>query len=94
MKILVIGASVMIGKPVTRELAKAGFTLTLLARDVRKMRELFPGIRVVEGDVLDPLSLVKAFEDAVLLQQRLPYSIRVSQLVIGLFHAIHKLILI
>jgi uncharacterized protein YbjT (DUF2867 family) len=67
MKILVIGASGMIGKPVTRELAKAGFKLTLLARNPQKMRELFPGLKIAEGDVLDPLSLVSAFEgqDAV-----------------------------
>ena len=74
MKILVIGASGMLGQPVTRELAKAGFTLTLLARDVHKMRELFPGQRVVDGDVLDPLSLPTAFEgqDAVYINLQAP----------------------
>lgn len=64
----------MLGKPVTRELVKAGFTITLLARNVRKMRELFPGQRVVEGDVLDPISLVTAFEgqDAVYINLQAP----------------------
>ncbi len=74
MKILVIGASGMLGKPVTRELAKAGFTLTLLARDPQTMRELFPGIRVVEGDVFDPISIVNAFDgqDAVYINLQAP----------------------
>lgn len=64
----------MLGRPVTRELARAGFSLTLLARDVYKMRDLFPGIRVVEGDVLDPINLVNAFEgqDAVYINLQAP----------------------
>jgi hypothetical protein len=61
-KILVIGASGMIGKPVTKELIKAGFDVTLLARDVQKIHILFPGVKVVEGDVLDPMTLPAAFE--------------------------------
>jgi nucleoside-diphosphate-sugar epimerase len=74
MKIVVIGASGMIGKPVTRELVKAGFDLTLLARNPHKMRELFPGLKVVQGDVLDPLSLVSAFEgqDAIYINLQAP----------------------
>ena len=80
MNILVIGASGMIGKPVTRELSRAGFTLTLLARDPYKMRELFPGIRTVEGDVLDPLSLVSALEgqDAVYISLQAPRGVSQS----------------
>jgi uncharacterized protein YbjT (DUF2867 family) len=61
-KILVIGASGMIGKPVTRELIKAGFDVTLLARDPQKMHLLFPGVKIVQGDVLDPMTLPAAFE--------------------------------
>lgn len=61
-KILVIGASGMIGKPVTKELIKAGFDVTLLARDPQKMHVLFPGVKIVQGDVLDPMSLPTAFE--------------------------------
>jgi uncharacterized protein YbjT (DUF2867 family) len=74
MKILVIGASGMIGKPVTRELLKAGFDVTLLARKPNKMREIFPNAKIVEGDVLDPLSLVKAFEgqDALYINLQAP----------------------
>jgi len=79
MNILVIGASGMLGRPVTRELAKAGFNLTLLSRDVHKMRELFPGIRTVEGDVLDPLSLVGAFEGQDAIYMNLQVQRGISQ---------------
>lgn len=73
-KILVIGASGMLGKPVTRQLAKAGFELTLLARDPLSMRELFPSTKVIEGDVLDPLSLVNAMDgqDAIYINLQAP----------------------
>jgi putative NADH-flavin reductase len=52
-KILFIGASGMLGKPVVLELLRAGFKLTLLARDVEKMEKLFPNTPVVKGDVFD-----------------------------------------
>ena len=41
-KILFIGASGMLGKPVALELLRAGFPVTFLARDVEKMQKLFP----------------------------------------------------
>lgn len=56
-KILFIGASGMLGKPVALELLRAGFKLTLLARDVEKMQKLFPNIPVMKGDVFDIASL-------------------------------------
>ncbi len=67
MKILFIGASGMLGKPVARELAGAGFDLTLLARNPEKLQAIFPGTRTVQGDVLDTASLRNAMEgmDAV-----------------------------
>lgn len=61
MKVLFIGASGMLGKPVAQELIKAGFDVTLLARDINKMQQLFPGAKVLQGDVLDTESLKKAF---------------------------------
>lgn len=63
MKILFIGASGMLGKPVAQELINAGFGLTLLARDVNKMQALFPGTTVIKGDVFDKNSLVNAMKD-------------------------------
>ena len=59
-KILFIGASGMLGKPVALELLRAGFKLTLLARDVEKMQKLFPNTPVVKGDVFDTASLETA----------------------------------
>jgi hypothetical protein len=63
MKILVIGSTGMIGKPVTKELIAAGLPVTLLARNVQKAQQLFPGVPVVKGDIFDPLSLLHAFKD-------------------------------
>jgi len=59
-KILFIGASGMLGKPVALELLRAGFPVTLLARDVEKMQKLFPKIPIVKGDVFDITSLEAA----------------------------------
>ncbi|HEY0680278.1 MAG TPA: NAD(P)H-binding protein [Chitinophagaceae bacterium] len=74
MKILVIGASGMIGKPVTIELAKAGYELTLLSRNPHQMRQLYPKMKIVEGDVLDQVSLMHAMEgqDAVYISMQAP----------------------
>ena len=59
-KILFIGASGMLGKPVALELMRAGFIVTLLARDVEKMRKLFPNTPIIKGDVFDIASLEAA----------------------------------
>ncbi len=61
-KILFIGASGMLGKPVALELIRSGFQLTLLARDAGKMEKLFPNIAVVKGDVFDINSLEAAMK--------------------------------
>ncbi|HEX6849480.1 MAG TPA: NAD(P)-binding oxidoreductase [Chitinophagaceae bacterium] len=61
-KILFIGASGMLGKPVALELLRAGFELTLFARDVEKMQKLFPKTPVVKGDVFDSASLEAAMK--------------------------------
>ena len=67
MKILVIGGTGMIGKPVTRALIQAGFEVSLLARNPAKAETLFPGVQVLKGDVFDPISMMTAFpgHDAV-----------------------------
>ena len=62
-KILFIGATGMLGKPVALELLRAGFRLTLLARDVVRMQKLFPNIPVIKGDVFDQSSLEVAMKD-------------------------------
>lgn len=61
-KILFIGASGMLGKPVALELIRSGFHLTLLARNVDKVEKLFPKIPTVKGDVFDIHSLEAAMK--------------------------------
>jgi len=60
-KMLFVGATGMLGKPVARQLIIAGFDVTLLARDTNKMQQLFPGTKIIPGDVFDKGSLKKAF---------------------------------
>ena len=69
MKIAVIGATGLLGQPVTKELIKAGFEVTIIARTPAKAQALFPQTPVVQGDVKDIESLKKAFsgQDAVYL---------------------------
>lgn len=77
-KILIIGGTGMIGKPVTRALIKAGFQVSLLARHPQKAQQLFPDATILPGDVFDPLSLLKAFEgqDAVYISLSPPRTAR------------------
>lgn len=67
MKILFIGATGMLGKPVATELIRQGFDVTLFGRDTGKMQSLFPGAKTAQGDVLDKASLLNAMQgmDAV-----------------------------
>jgi uncharacterized protein YbjT (DUF2867 family) len=67
MRILFIGATGMLGKPVAAQLIQSGFDVTLLARDTTKSQALFPSAKVMRGDVFDKSTLTKAFEkmDAV-----------------------------
>lgn len=61
-KIAVIGATGMLGKPVTQQLIDDGFDITILARNITKAKEAFPTSQVLEADVLDPISLLKSLE--------------------------------
>jgi len=74
-KILFIGASGMLGKPVVLELLRAGFPVTLLARDVEKMQKLFPNAPVAKGDVFDIVSL----EAAMVEQETVYLNLSVAQ---------------
>lgn len=57
MTIAVIGATGLIGKPVTQQLIDAGFTVTILARHPAPVQALFPTARVVQADIQNPASL-------------------------------------
>jgi uncharacterized protein YbjT (DUF2867 family) len=63
-KIAVLGASGTIGRPIVKQLAEAGFDLTLISRDTGKLKSAFPALKdakFVEADPADPKALEKAF---------------------------------
>jgi uncharacterized protein YbjT (DUF2867 family) len=66
MKISVIGASGMLGWPVTTALADAGFTVTALSRNLKSTRK-HPNLNWMSGDLNNPESIRKLLEgnDAV-----------------------------
>ena len=70
-RVLVIGATGLLGSPVTEELVLAGFEVTAMVRDRERARTLFPHLHVtwIEGDLQDPDSVGEALEghDAVYL---------------------------
>jgi uncharacterized protein YbjT (DUF2867 family) len=66
--IAVVGATGMLGAPVTEELYNAGFRIRAISRDAQKAAEKLPeGIEVWEANIKNELSLEEAFEgmDAV-----------------------------
>ncbi|WP_128544413.1 SDR family oxidoreductase [Larkinella soli] len=67
--IAVIGATGMLGRPVTEELIRAGFQVRVLARHPDSVRPLFPEAEVVRGDLADEKSLLAGLQgqDAVYL---------------------------
>lgn len=63
MRIAIVGATGMIGKPVTQKLIDAGFTVRVIARNSATTQKVFPKAEVVSGDLRDPASLVAALRD-------------------------------
>ncbi len=62
-KVLVIGASGFVGRPLARALLAGGHAVRCLARDPAKVRDLAAlGGEVIRGDMLDPASLRRATE--------------------------------
>ncbi|GAB3014499.1 SDR family oxidoreductase [Spirosoma pulveris] len=51
MTIAILGATGMLGQPVTHELIQAGFSVRIIARDPEKARQLFPMADVVFADL-------------------------------------------
>jgi uncharacterized protein YbjT (DUF2867 family) len=60
MQIAVIGATGMLGQPVTHELIRADFSVRIIARNVEKARRLFPKTAVMAGNLNNVESLVNA----------------------------------
>ena len=64
-KITVIGATGMIGIPVTYELIKAGFEVTALVRNIEKAKQIFPiGVIFVKGDIQNINDISNALKNA------------------------------
>jgi uncharacterized protein YbjT (DUF2867 family) len=60
-RVLVVGATGMLGRPVASRLREDGHLVRVLARDVRRARaSLGAGFEYVDGDVGDPAGLEKA----------------------------------
>jgi putative NADH-flavin reductase len=53
MKVLHIGATGKVGRPVLRELVNRGHNVTVLVRDTRPLTGEHPGIAIVSGDAFD-----------------------------------------
>lgn len=66
-KIAIIGATGLIGKPVTQQLIKAGFDVTIIARNPEKAKLYFPNQKIVYADLEDKESLLKALKNQDLL---------------------------
>jgi uncharacterized protein YbjT (DUF2867 family) len=61
--ILIVGASGLLGREIAQQLIIRGEPLRLLTRTPSKLYDLQQdGVEIVEGDLIDPLSLVRACE--------------------------------
>lgn len=64
-KIAIIGATGMLGQPVTRAFIKAGYAVRLLVRNEEKARAIFGNqAELLRGDLVDEASLRKLLEGA------------------------------
>jgi uncharacterized protein YbjT (DUF2867 family) len=62
MKVLVIGATGLVGRAVATQLHKDGFHVIVMSRNAEKARGIFPeDMEVIEADVLDPSSIQYSF---------------------------------
>lgn len=62
--VAVIGATGMLGRPVTEGLLAAGFPVRIVARNPENAKRLFQKAEVVAGDLLQPDSLLAALQGA------------------------------
>lgn len=61
MKVLVVGATGVLGRQATRQLLAAGHHVRAMTRDSHKAQDLAEmGAEVIQGDLIDPASLQKA----------------------------------
>lgn len=60
MKVLLIGGTGKVGRPVLRELVSRGHEVTVLARHPDVLAEEFPDVRVIAGDAFDEATVAGA----------------------------------
>ncbi|MFA5183823.1 MAG: SDR family oxidoreductase [Syntrophales bacterium] len=60
MKLLIIGATRGIGFQLLEQALQVGHAVTALVREPRKMPKQHDGLRVIQGDILDPESVQRA----------------------------------
>jgi uncharacterized protein YbjT (DUF2867 family) len=61
-RVLVTGATGYIGGRLVPKLVEAGYAVRALARDSERLRDRFPGVEVVEGDLFERQSVARALE--------------------------------
>ncbi|MBD2768393.1 NmrA family NAD(P)-binding protein [Hymenobacter sp. BT664] len=62
-KIAIVGATGMLGQPVTKEFVQAGFEVTILARDAEKAKKVLNApARIVQGNLEDKGSIERLLE--------------------------------
>jgi uncharacterized protein YbjT (DUF2867 family) len=74
-RVLVIGGTGMLGRPVVRRLIEDGFNVRVVARDVDRAKKILPmSCEIVEGDVRDETRLLAAVDgsDAVYINLSVP----------------------
>lgn len=65
-RILVIGATGMLGRPVVERLHAEGFAVRALVRSPERARNLLPaGVDIIQGDVTQPETLARALDGCV-----------------------------
>lgn len=66
-KILVIGSTGLLGKPVTNALIEAGFEVSVMVRDEKTAKVLFPKAKIFVGDLKSKIDIQNAMQgqDAV-----------------------------
>lgn len=60
--VAIIGATGLLGKPVARQLISDGFNVTIISRNVKKAKAIFPAQRIVYADLEDKASLLQALQ--------------------------------
>jgi uncharacterized protein YbjT (DUF2867 family) len=79
-KILVIGGTGMLGKPVVQELINSGYDVTLFSTKASEATKLFPRVKVIEGNIkyIDSIENAMVGQDAVYMNLAIPLNAKSS----------------